>query len=305
MRQQLITSLGLSPSEAEIEASWILEHVTNLNVTAQQRLLDDKLKDEQLQEIQDILNRRLNREPLQYILGKAYFFGLEFAVSSAVLIPRPETEELVNLALCLLNKDKPWSLVDKEIFEEEAPLWQANSADHFALNKTHESHSESKTAKPKILEIGTGSGCISVTLATKLPGASIIATDISEKCLQVARHNAAFHGVDHQISFLQADLVDECILHSSFDLLISNPPYIAESEFDTLQEEVKHEPLLALIGLNNADGLTYYKRIAQLKVQSELVLLEIDSARAQSIKQIFQQQGFSQTQILSDFNGFY
>jgi len=181
-----------------------------------------------------------------------------------VLIPRPETETLVEIALAELS-----SVVQSK----------------------------------KILEIGTGSGCISVALACNLQNAQIIATDISSDCLEVASRNAFLNGVSERISFEQADLVNELHLNQTFDLLISNPPYIAESEFADLQDEVKLEPYLALVGHNNLDGLNYYRRIADLKMKAKIILLEIDSGRAEQIKEIFEQKGFGEVTLLNDLNG--
>ncbi len=202
---------------------------------------------------------------MQYIFGKAYFFGLQFLVSTNVLIPRPETETLIEIALSKL-KDKP---------------------------------------EPKILEIGTGSGCISIALAKKLSAQNpqIIATDISSGALKIAEENAKLNQVNEFINFEKTDLVSDITKEKNYDLLISNPPYISEAEFESLQSEVKQEPKLALVGLNNHDGLIYYKQIADLQIKANSFLLELDPGRAKTIKNIFESDGYSNVQILNDLNG--
>ncbi len=153
--------------------------------------------------------RRAAGEPLPYITGRIEFFGLDFAVSPAVLIPRPETELLVETALAHAGP---------------APL---------------------------IADVGAGSGCIAVTLALHLPQARLYAIDLSREALAVARQNAARHGVAERIRFLEGDLLAP--LPEPVDILVSNPPYIAEDEWERLPVSVRREPMMAL--LSGKDGL--------------------------------------------------
>src|SRR5262249_34624698 len=149
------------------------------------------------------------------------FCGLEIAVNRNVLIPRPETELLAQRAATLLQ-----------------PL-----------------------PAPRVLDLGTGSGCLAIALAVNCPAADIVATDISEEALQVARANAARHGVGAQIQFHRGDGFAAVPGHLRFDLIVSNPPYVASAEIAALEPEVRdHDPRLALDG--GADGLEFYRRLA-------------------------------------------
>ena len=167
----------------------------------------------------EMIGRRARSEPMQYITGEQEFFGLRFAVTPDVLIPRPETEHLVEAAL------------------ERAPKDQAF----------------------KIVDVGTGSGAIAVALASHLPLAEITALDISPAALNVARANARGHGLAERVRFLQSDLLD-IVRGESFDMVVSNPPYVAESDRDSLEAQVRdYEPGVALFA--GTSGLDIYERL--------------------------------------------
>ena len=189
---------------------------------------DKKLSVAESDRYENLLVRRMNREPLAYITGQHEFWSLDFLVSSDVLVPRPETELLVEVALKWLAN------------------WHANE-------------------KPRILDLGTGSGAIAVALATELPQAEIVATDISPAALALARRNAAGNRVCKTIRFLQGDLfaaLDKEIEKSNFDLILSNPPYIPHGEISKLDAEVSRwEPRVALDG--GMDGCDFYRRIIE------------------------------------------
>jgi len=198
-----------------------------------------------------VLRRRIKGEPIQYILGKSEFFGLEFKVNPAVLIPRPETEILA---------EKTIELVCLRLAQEK---------------------------RIDILEIGTGSGCLAVSLAKALPRAKITATDISQEALEVARFNAARHNA--QISFLHSDIFGhEALPGKHFDIIVSNPPYVSSAELSRLQPEIGYEPSLALDGGN--DGLAFYRRIIRgtpeyLK-KDGLLILEIGYNQLEAVEKL-------------------
>ena len=173
----------------------------------------------------ELLRRRAQREPLQYLTGVREFWSLEFKVDPRVLIPRPETEVVVETALRLL------------------------------------SHSALRTPQSAILDVGTGSGCIAIALAKELSQAEVWATDISPDALAVARENARHHGVAERIRFLQGDLfLPVAEKKDGFDLIIANPPYVVRSALAALQPEVRDwEPPVALDG--GLDGLDFYRRL--------------------------------------------
>lgn len=196
-----------------LEAEVLLAHVTGLSRTALLAHPERALSPEEAQEYARLLERRATGYPLPYLTGRAEFYGLEFMVTPDVLIPRPETEVLVDRALTL----RPRTVID----------------------------------------VGTGSGCIAVALAVHLPEARLWATDLSFAALRVARENARRHSVADRIIFLQADLLAP--LTGPADLVVSNPPYVADEEWDTLPESVRHEPYLALYG--GKGGLEVIRRL--------------------------------------------
>ena len=180
----------------------------------------EQLTSEALEKYQALINRRTTGEPLQYITGRQEFFGLEFMVTPDVLIPRPETELLV---------------------EEMLRLAQG-------INQ------------PLIIDVGTGSGCIAISLARELEGAKVIAIDISVGALRVARSNAQKHELQNQVAFIEGDLFSGIEAGTKADLIVSNPPYIAAENLPGLQREVRDwEPKTALTDFG--DGLEFYRRL--------------------------------------------
>lgn len=216
--------------------------------------------------VSGVLKRRIRGEPIQYILGKTEFMGLEFKVTTAVLIPRPETELLVEIAI--------------ETVHGAGPL----------------AH--------KILDVGTGSGCIAVSLAKSIKNADITAIDFSKRALEIAKRNALLNNV--KVNFLLSDLFSSPKLRpASYGLIVSNPPYIAATEIDTLQPEIKYEPRLALNG--GDDGLDFYRRIINqapvyLK-QGGFLIMEIGFGQKDAVKNIFKKQGYFEIMnIAKDYN---
>jgi release factor glutamine methyltransferase len=189
---------------------------------------DQPLRSSEVARYRALVKRRLNREPLQYITGRQEFWSLEFTVNPSVLIPRPDTEILVEEAL--------------------------------RLKKTNQLP-EGSGDQTRILDLGTGSGAIAVSLAKEMEGAAFWATDISTEALGVARENAERHAVSGKITFCQGDLWQALEQPApAFDMIISNPPYIASHAFDTLPEEVcAYEPRIALDG--HEKGMYFIERI--------------------------------------------
>ncbi|MDD5245989.1 MAG: peptide chain release factor N(5)-glutamine methyltransferase [Candidatus Omnitrophica bacterium] len=231
-----------------------------------------RLNKQQSLKIGGALRRRMRAEPIQYILGSAHFMGLEFKVTPEVLIPRPETEILVETAIKLISSGvlRPSSFVD-------------------------------------ILDLGTGSGCIAVSLAKMLPQARVSASDISQEALKVARINACLHKVDSRINFILSDLFShDAIRTTQYDLIVSNPPYIPAGEVDRLQPEIAYEPRLALEA--GKDGLDFYRRIipratGQLK-QGGALVLEIGFEQKQAIVGMIEEsRGLSLKEVIRDYQG--
>lgn len=171
------------------------------------------------------LLEQLKKEvPIQYLLGKTHFYGLEFEVNENVLIPRPETEELVD--------------------------WIINE------NKKEESK------KIKVLDVGTGSGCIAISLAKNLPNAEVFGIDVSKKAIETAKRNAIHNNVD--VTFIFLDILDTDLLACNFDIIVSNPPYVRNLEKEEIRKNVlDYEPHLALF-VDDNDALIFYRKIAAL-----------------------------------------
>ena len=216
---------------------------------------------------------QLKRErPLQYILGVAYFMDLKLKVDERVLIPRPETEELVQ-----------WIIEDI----------RNETLNNSCLN-----------AKPiRLLDIGTGSGCMAIALAKKLPEAKVYALDVSEKALEVARENAAWHGVD--VTFLHGDLLHPKLeLDLEFDYVVSNPPYVREQEKAAIKNNVKqYEPAIALF-VPDDNPLIYYKALATLArqylTQNGTLYLEINQYLAKATQALLEAHNFSEIECRKD-----
>lgn len=212
-----------------------------------------------------IISRLLTYEPIQYILGTTSFFGLEFKVGSNVLIPRPETEELV--AWILKQTDSSQSL--------------------------------------KILDIGTGSGCIAISLAKHLPNAEVYALDVSPKALEIAEYNTQQNAV--KLNMIKANVLDWKPTDLSFDLIVSNPPYVRESEKERMAPNVlEHEPHLALF-VENDNPLVFYRAIVELgkqtlKKQGQLYF-EINEYLGKETQALFSSDTFEDVQLKSDIFG--
>ncbi|MFA5096321.1 MAG: peptide chain release factor N(5)-glutamine methyltransferase [Candidatus Omnitrophota bacterium] len=224
---------------------------------------DRYLDRRELDFIASALKRRIRREPIQYILGKTEFMGLEFEVNQDVLIPRPETEILVETAIKYVQGRR--------------------------------------VQGKRILDLGTGSGCIAISLAKYLSGIKIDASDISDRALATARRNAKLHGVS--INFRQSDLFTPG--SGRYDLIVSNPPYIAQGRLTGLQAELRFEPEAALNA--GPDGLDFYRRIvsgspSRLK-ENGLLIMEIGFGQAGAVGKIFSRSGkFRVTEIIKDYN---
>ncbi len=217
----------------------------------------------ELVKLKDFIKRRINREPLQFILGKTKFYDVELYVNQSSIIPRPETELLVNNA-CKIIKD----------------------------------NSQIK----KILDIGTGSGCISVSLAKKFPQIKIKAIDINPASLRLAEENAKYNSVKN-IVFLEFDILKNSP-DEKFDMILSNPPYISQKEYQMLEPEVlNYEPKEALT--DDGDGLTFYRRFSEMFKEilnpEAFFLLEIAYNQSDEVLKIFEPKGYN-IYFIKDWN---
>ena len=203
--------------------------------------------------------------PVQYLLGKTNFYGLDFEVNENVLIPRPETEELVE--------------------------WIIN-----------ENANADKSKKLKILDIGTGSGCIAVSLAKNLPNAEVYAIDVSKKALETAKRNAVNNNVE--VTFMFQDILELEALKYNFDIIVSNPPYVRNLEKAEIKKNVlEYEPHLALF-VDDHDALIFYKKIASLAQKNLLgngqLFFEINQYLGQEMTDLLENMNFSNVELRKD-----
>ncbi len=263
---------GKGIEDARLSAERMLGQVLGLNRMQLYLDFDRPLAADELAAFKKLLLRRSAREPLQYILGETEFYSLPFKVSPSVLIPRPETECLIDEALKALQPGTS----DKEV---------------------------------QILDVGTGSGIISIVLAKKIPHSRITAVDISDDALALAAENARMHQVQTQITFVSANFLDDGDIQAFdkpiYDLVVSNPPYIAPEEAKDLAPEVaEYEPATALFA---DDPLIFYRRLAAimttLLVPGGILLCEIAANRWQDIRQVFIDAGADDVAVLPDYAG--
>jgi release factor glutamine methyltransferase len=251
-----------SDREAKSLARWVLEDILCLND-------GEKVTKGKMDQLESALQRLKEGEPVQYIAGHAWFFGYQFQVNKSVLIPRPETEELVD-----------WILSDFKIIPE-APL--------------------------RILDIGTGSGCIAITIKKKLgEKCRVVAIDVSKDALAVAKHNSQIFEAEvefKEMNFLQSDAV----FSEPFDVIVSNPPYVGKKLISAeMVARLKYEPELALYP-TDTDVDIFYKKIAERRQQllrpHGSCYLELNEFRALQIKTLFQMNHWKKTDIREDMQG--
>jgi len=248
LRQAMATLLAAEVPSHMLAAELLLMHVVERDRAWIYTHPEEALEPASVDRYFTLVARRAAGEPTQYLTGRQEFWGLEFEVTPAVLIPRPETEHVVEVALDRLGSRG------------------------IKINMT--------TGLPspalRIADVGTGSGCIGIALANEVPHAEVLATDISAQSLAIARRNAVRHGVADRLRFVQTDLLASVNEAEPFDLIVSNPPYVARNESHRLAREVKeHEPAAALFG--GPIGTEIYPRLieqaaALLRRQGILVL---------------------------------
>jgi len=256
--------------DARLAAEMLLAHILGVERIMLYAGFEKVVEPEAVDQYRELIRRRAAREPTQYILGKAEFYSLTFEVNRAVLIPRPETETLVELVLERLSGH----------------------------------------AEPKLADLCTGSGAAAIAVAANKPAARVWATDNSAEAIEVARRNVRAHGVEERVTLLVGDLGRPLIengLSGTFNALTANPPYVGADELEGLQPEVRlYEPKNALIPLDGrADSL--YGRLAEEAVkllgEEGLAAFEIDPRLAQTVPAILEQAGLGSVRIVKDFRG--
>lgn len=287
-------------SSFTLAAELLLLHVAAKDRTWLYAHPEDELSPEQEQKYLALVARRIAGEPTQYLTGRQEFWGLDFKVTPAVLIPRPETEHVIEVAL-----------------------------DRLAVREIRAGRKQTLSGEGlRIADIGTGSGCIAISLAKDLPGAQFVATDISPTALEVAMRNAQHHGFADRIDFIESNLLDQLANHARrfvaantapsdqsqvtghqslhFHLIVSNPPYIGRHEAPTLAREVRdHEPELALFG-----GEEGYELYADLITQSAehlepggILVLELGHNSLPAVHPLFDTPQWTNVGVTNDLAG--
>jgi release factor glutamine methyltransferase len=236
---------------------------------------DLTFSDEAIQEWNSILEQLKKEIPVQYLLGKTSFYGLDFEVNENVLIPRPETEELVE-----------WIIESQKL-------------------RTKRQEPKAKGQKLKILDIGTGSGCIAISLAKNILNAEVFAIDVSEKALVTAKKNAEFNSVN--VTFLERNILETEDLEQQFDSIVSNPPYVRELEKQEIKKNVlDNEPHLALF-VDDNDALIFYRKIAELAQknvsQNGQLFFEINQYLGKETVDLLEKMNFKNIELRKDIYG--
>ncbi|MBI5193310.1 MAG: peptide chain release factor N(5)-glutamine methyltransferase [Nitrospirae bacterium] len=272
-------------TDAYMEAEYLLTHA--LDCSRKEILLDpDKvLSNEEVVRFNDFIYRRGRREPAHYIIGEVEFRGLIFKVNKDVLIPRPETELLVEEAVNIVNKyecDAPSPHLENSLpFKGRVRVGMGLTLNNLT-----------------ILDLCTGSGCIAISIAKEIPVSRVYAVDISDGAVKIAQENAKRNGVDDKITFLTGDLykaIEPLGLEGKVDLLVSNPPYVSKLEMAELQPEIKnYEPLLALYG--GEDGLDFYRRIIREAPRylssGGFLIMELGYGEAEGVRSLIENEKF-------------
>ncbi|MBL6449839.1 peptide chain release factor N(5)-glutamine methyltransferase [Fulvivirga sp. 29W222] len=262
----IIDGIHLEESVEEIQsiAYLVMEHVFGMDRA--EIILDRSINvsNSKEKELKEFIKRINTHEPIQYIIGKTEFYGREFKVDRGVLIPRGETEELVQLII-------------------------------------KENHGK----KIKFLDIGTGTGCIPITLLKELKGSRAFAIDYDPRAIKVSRKNAQLHSI--QVEFMLIDILNEPIPVQTLDVIVSNPPYVTENDRLQMKPNVlKYEPAMALF-VEDSDPLLYYRRIAELAKSTlkehGVLYFEINERFGKEVQALLEVMDYSNVQIVKDLHG--
>ena len=261
--QQLKNSLDLPPTEASVEANLLLQHVLNVNRAWLIAHEKDVLTTHQKAELETLIQRRLNGEPIAYILGFREFYGLLLKTTPATLIPRPDTETLVEAALAKIPQDSNFN----------------------------------------ILDLGTGTGAVALAIASQRSQAKVTAVDASLEALEIATENTQTLNIKN-VHLIQSDWFAQ-LPNEKFDVIVSNPPYIAENDEHLKQGDLRFEPITALA--SGQDGLDDIRKIIQAAPQylnsKGWLMLEHGYDQTEKVAELLKQHGFNQVSHAPDLSG--
>lgn len=252
---------------ARLNSELLLAHIFNCKRLELYLAFERPLQNNEIELYRNMIKRRGTFEPVQYIIGKVEFYGLKFEVNSSVLIPRPETELLVEAIIASIH-------TEKEI---------------------------------RILDIGSGSGNISIALAKNISNSKVIGIDISDEAVETSKRNARLNGLDNQIIFLKKNILDGIdIDENKIDVVVSNPPYISAADFPNLDSELKlYEPKIALT--DESDGLSFYRKISFLAKSilrnNGKLFFEIGAGQSERVREILIEDDYKNIIIKKDYSG--
>jgi len=259
-----------------------IEHVTGLLKTQRVSKKQTELSESQFSQLQKDLQRLKSNEPIQYVMNKTWFYGMELYVDKNVLIPRPETEEMVE-----------WIINDMKASGKDVFIRRSMEAD--------------ETTQLKILDVGTGSGCIALALKKAMPKAEVWGCDVSEEALNVARRNGSTLNI--RVDFQGLNFLDEAQQKHlpTVDIIVSNPPYVPLKDKEQMQPNVvAHEPHTALFVPDN-DPLVFYRALAEFGkkrlYESGTIYMEIHEGLANEVVTLFNKQGYSNIELKKDMQG--
>lgn len=270
LKSHFFSELQTIQEESEIESFFFIltEYLLNLKRIDISLNPDFEVSETDLEKWKTIISELKTEKPIQYITGEAWFYGYRFEVNENTLIPRPETEELVE--------------------------WIVESTKH-----------EAGSLKLNILDIGTGSGCIPISLKKEIPNAGVFTIDVSEKALEMARKNALDHAVE--VNFMLKNILETDSLVGKYDVIVSNPPYVRNLEKQEIKKNVlAYEPHLALF-VEDSDALMFYRKIAQLALTSLTpngkLFFEINQYLGKETVALLENLGFKNIELRKDFVG--
>jgi protein-(glutamine-N5) methyltransferase, release factor-specific len=270
-----LTGFGIEKGEARVETEMIVERATAMRPDKQLVCLDVPVTDIQMDSIEALVKARSKRKPIQYVVGAAHFMGLELKVEEGVFIPRTDTETLVSIVI-----------------------------EELRIRHGHAPRSE-KAPAISVLEIGVGSGAISISILKRVAATQVTGTDVSSKAIEITKANAKTHGVAQRLMLIESGKYWE--ISRKFDVIISNPPYIPSSQASTLQPEVGlFEPAEALFG-SDEDGMGFYRNfsieaVRLLDPTRGFIAVEVGDGQAQPVSKIFEQAGWVDVEIYDDLN---
>jgi release factor glutamine methyltransferase len=298
LKTYFFTELQTIQEDSEIESFFFIltEFLHNLKRIDVSLHPDFEVSETDLEKWKTLISELKTEKPIQYITGEAWFYGLRFEVNENTLIPRPETEELVEW---IVESQK-----SKVKSQKSKVKSQKSKVEYLNIQKSN---------NLTILDIGTGSGCIPITLKKEIPYSFVYAIDISEKALETARKNAFDNQVE--VNFVHQDILKSSNLQISkssnllFDIIVSNPPYVRNLEKQEIKKNVlDYEPHLALF-VDDSDALLFYRKIAQLALKSLApngkLFFEINQYLGKETVELVEQLGFKNIELRKDFMGNY